>query len=104
MNVDSDQGILDVEMALSAIRVGFRARCDPRIKFYGLAANKVDDRNRQKIQRATLNQECILKNKDLLFAHNFYGRVIFPTQFAIHIISPVLFSFFCFRIVSFRFI
>jgi glycosyltransferase involved in cell wall biosynthesis len=91
MNVDSDKGILDVEIALSAIKAGYRAKCDPNIKFYGLAANEVGDRNRQKIQRATLNQECILKNRDLLFMNNLYGRVIFPTKFAIHIISPVLF-------------
>jgi glycosyltransferase involved in cell wall biosynthesis len=91
MNIDSYRGILDIEIALSAIRAGYRAICDPRIKFYGLATNKLSDRNRQKIQRATLNQECILKNKDLLFTPNFYGRVIFPTKFADHIISPFLF-------------
>ena len=91
MNTDSDVGILDVQIALSAIRAERRAIVDPNIKFYGLAANKMSDRNRQKIQRATLNQECILQNKDLLFTHNFYGRVIFPAQFATHITSPVLF-------------
>jgi cellulose synthase/poly-beta-1,6-N-acetylglucosamine synthase-like glycosyltransferase len=91
MNVDSDKGILDIEIALSAIRSGYRAKCDPRIKFYGLATDRLNDRNRQKIQRATLDQECILKNRDLLFTPNFYGRVIFPTKFAIHIISPILF-------------
>jgi hypothetical protein len=89
-SVDS-KGILDVEIAISAIRAGYRAKIDPRIKFFGLAADRFSDRNLQKIQRATLNQECILKNKDLLFSHNFYGRVIFPTKFGMHITSPVLF-------------
>jgi cellulose synthase/poly-beta-1,6-N-acetylglucosamine synthase-like glycosyltransferase len=91
MNVDSEKGILDVEIALSAIRAGYRAKCDPRIKFFGLAADTLKDRNRQKIQRATLNQECILKNRDLLFAPNLFGRMIFPSKFAIHIVSPILF-------------
>lgn len=91
MNADSERGILDIEIALSAIRAGYRAKVDPRIKFFGLAADTLNDRNRQKIQRATLNQETILQNRDLLFAPNLFGRVIFPCTFAIHIISPVLF-------------
>jgi cellulose synthase/poly-beta-1,6-N-acetylglucosamine synthase-like glycosyltransferase len=91
INIDSDKGILDVEIALSAIRAGYRAKCDPQIRFYGLAADKVSDRSRQKIQRATLNQECLIKNRDLLFTGNFYGRVILPATFATHMISPVLF-------------
>jgi cellulose synthase/poly-beta-1,6-N-acetylglucosamine synthase-like glycosyltransferase len=91
ISADDDRGILDVEISLSAIRAGFRAKCDPRIKFFGLAADRLSDRNRQKIQRATLNQECILESRDLLFLPNFYGRIIFPCTFAIHITSPILF-------------
>jgi cellulose synthase/poly-beta-1,6-N-acetylglucosamine synthase-like glycosyltransferase len=90
-SVDSNKGILDMEIAFSAIRAGYRAKCDPRINFFGLAADRFSDRNRQKIQRATLNQECILKNRDLLFSSNYYGRVIFPCKFAMHITSPVFF-------------
>lgn len=89
-NADSDRGILDVEIALSAIKAGYRAKCDPRIKFYGLAANTAKDRNKQKIQRATLNQESILHNRKLMFAANPFGRVIFPCQFAMHVFSPLL--------------
>lgn len=89
-NADSDRGILDVEIALSAIKAGYKAKCDPRIKFYGLAANTSKDRNKQKIQRATLNQESILHNRKLLFAANPFGRVIFPCQFAMHVFSPLL--------------
>jgi glycosyltransferase involved in cell wall biosynthesis len=93
VNIDSEKGILDVGIAFSAIRMGYKAQCDQRIKFYGLATNRLNDRNRQKIQRATLNQECMLQNRDLLFAPNFFGRVIFPSNFSIHIISPILFLF-----------
>jgi len=91
LNVDNDRGILDVEIGFSAIRAGFQSKCDPRIKFFGLAADRLNDRNRQKIQRATLNQECILKNRDLLFLPNFYGHIIFPCVFATHITSPIFF-------------
>jgi biofilm PGA synthesis N-glycosyltransferase PgaC len=91
MNVDSQKGVLDVEIALSAIRAGYRAKCDPRIKFFGLAAGTLNDRNKQKIQRATLNQESIIQNRDLLWTPNLFGRVIFPCTFAIHMVSPVLF-------------
>ncbi|XES78369.1 MAG: glycosyltransferase [Candidatus Bathyarchaeia archaeon] len=91
MNVDSRKGILDVCISLSAIRAGYKAKCDPRIKFYCLATNRSDDRNRQKIQRATLNQESMLQNRDLLFTPTPFGRVIFPNTFAIHLVSPLLF-------------
>jgi glycosyltransferase involved in cell wall biosynthesis len=90
MNVDS-KGILDVEIAMSAIRAGYRAKVDSRIKYFVLAADRIADRNRQKIQRATLNQECIIKNRNLMFLHNLYGRLIFPTKFAMHILSPIFF-------------
>ena len=90
VNASGKRGILDVEIALNAIKSGYKAKCDPRIKFYGLAANSNQDRNRQKIQRATLGQETILKNIDLLFAPNLFGRIIFPCQFAMYIFSPVL--------------
>jgi len=100
MNI-GEKGILDMEIAFSAIRAGYRAKCDPRIKFFGLAADKLSDRNLQKIQRATLNQECLFKNRDLLFSPNFYGRMIFPSMFTIYITSPVffLFSFLLFPLV-----
>jgi cellulose synthase/poly-beta-1,6-N-acetylglucosamine synthase-like glycosyltransferase len=91
MNVDSDKGILDVEIAIAAIKAGYQAKCDPRIKFFGLAANRFDDRNRQKIQRATLDQECLLKNTDLLHLSNYYGRIIFPCMFSMYITSPIFF-------------
>ena len=91
MNIDSQKGILDVGIALSAIRAGYKAQCDPKIKFYGLSTNRLNDRNRQKIQRATLNQECMIQNRDLLFKPNFFGRVIYPSNVAIHLISPLLF-------------
>jgi hypothetical protein len=90
-NASSERGILDVEIALAAIKAGKKAKCDPRIKFYGLAANNAKDRNRQKIQRATLNQETIIQNRALLGSPNMFGRVIFPCQFAMHITSPLLF-------------
>lgn len=93
MTVNSVKGILDVEIALGVIRKGYRAICDERIKFFGLAADNLGDRNKQKIQRATLNQETILQNIDFLLRPKFktFGLVTFPSNFFMYFISPFVF-------------
>jgi len=93
MTVNSGRGILDVEIALGVMRKGYRAICDKRIKFFGLAADNLEDRNRQKIQRATLNQETILQNIDFLFRPKFktFGLITFPSNFVMYFISPFVF-------------
>jgi len=93
MTVNSGKGILDVEIALGVIRKGYRAICDERIKFFGLAADNLGDRNKQKIQRATLNQETILQNIDFLLRPKFktFGLVTFPSNFVMYFISPFVF-------------
>jgi biofilm PGA synthesis N-glycosyltransferase PgaC len=93
MTVNSTKGVLDVEIALGVIRKGYRAIVDERIKFFGLAADNLKDRNRQKIQRATLNQETILQNTDFLFRPKFktFGLITFPSNFVMYFISPLIF-------------
>jgi len=93
MTVNSRKGILDVEIALGVIQKGHRAICDERIKFFVSATSTLEDINRQKIQRATLIQETIIRNIDFLFKPKFktFGLVVFPCNFIMYFISPIIF-------------
>jgi len=86
--------VLDAAIAFNAIRAGYKSICDERIKFLELAPDTLEDRNKQKIQRATLLQETILQNLGLVFRlkNKGFGSLFFICDFFIFFVSPIMFA------------
>jgi len=93
ISIGPKRGILDHAIAFNVIRLGYRAICDERIKFFEFAPDSLKDRNKQKMQRGTLVQQTMLQNLDLLFKPKFkiFGLFCFPCNFFVYFISPITF-------------
>ena len=89
----STKGSIDIDIAFEAIRKGFKAISADKVYFKDVSPDQLKDRNRQKIQRATLLQESVLKNLDMFFNSTFktFGKYIFPSNFFIYILFPIIF-------------
>jgi biofilm PGA synthesis N-glycosyltransferase PgaC len=87
------KGSIDIGIAFEAVRKGFRTVTDDKVVFHDVSPDRLRDRNRQKMQRATLVQESLLLNNDMLFnpAFKTFGKVILPSNFFVYIIFPIVF-------------
>lgn len=87
-NVNTD----DVQLAILTRRTGLRSICNPDAGFYEFAPPISRDLRRQKIRRGQGIVRTLWANRDLVFNKEFgeYGMLIFPMNFFMHIVSPVI--------------
>jgi len=92
--IDEDVNADDTQLALAAIRKGFRAIYEPRSVFYAESPSGPADSLRQRIRRGQGLQRVFWRNRDLLFNAEFgrFGSIIFPATFFMHLISPLILS------------
>lgn len=82
----------DTELAIRIRKKGYRAIYDPDAKFYEYAPPTLKARIKQKKRRGVGLIQQFLRFRHLMFnrAYGKYGLVILPSEFFMHIISPIL--------------
>ena len=82
----------DVELTLAVRKKGFRAVYASEVPFFETEADKLGPKVKHKFRRGMNNQHALLQNSSALFNGNLgkYGKVVFPFEFFVHVISPVL--------------
>ncbi len=90
--VSEDSMADDSELALKARKRGFRAICDPRVIFYEYAPPSFKSRFIQKVRRGQGLIQLFLREWRFLFNLKYgkFGLIIFPAEFFMHLISPLL--------------
>lgn len=83
----------DTQLALAAIRKGFRALYEPRCSYYTKSPSGLVDGFRQRIRRGQGLQRVFWRNRDMMFSRSFgaFGFPIYAAEFFMHLISPLLF-------------
>ena len=80
----------DSQMAVSAIRSGFRAIYDPEITFYEMAPPDSRASNVQKVRRAQGLVRFFWRNRDMIIHRRFGNfRKVMALEFALHIVMPI---------------
>lgn len=80
----------DSQMAVSAIRSGFRAIYDPEITFYEMAPPDSRASNIQKVRRAQGLVRHFWRNRDMIIHRRFGNfRKVMALEFALHIVMPI---------------
>ena len=84
----------DTELCLKIREKGFKAIYDPEAIAYEFYPTKTKSRMKQKIRRGQGIIQSFMWHRRILFNSKYgkYGLVIFPCEFFMHIISPILFS------------
>ena len=82
----------DVELTVTVRRKGFKAAYASNVPFFETEADKLGPKLRHKFRRGMNNQHALLQNSSVLFRRNLgkYGTVVFPFEFFVHVVSPVL--------------
>ena len=82
----------DVELTVAVRSKGFKALYAPDVSFLETEAGKLKPKLQHKLRRGMNNQHALLQNSGVLFSRNLgkYGTVVFPFEFFVHIVSPVL--------------
>jgi cellulose synthase/poly-beta-1,6-N-acetylglucosamine synthase-like glycosyltransferase len=82
----------DTEISLRIREKGYRAIFDPRATVYALTPKSFEPRMKQKIRRAQGIIESFCRHRKMLFNPTYgkYGLIIFPCEFFMHIVSPIL--------------
>jgi cellulose synthase/poly-beta-1,6-N-acetylglucosamine synthase-like glycosyltransferase len=82
----------DVELTLSVRKKGFRAVYASNVPFFETEADKLGPKVKHKFRRGMNNQHALLQNSRALFRGTLgkYGTIVFPFEFFVHIVSPVL--------------
>jgi len=82
----------DVELTVAVRRKGFRAVYASNVPFFETEADKLGPKLKHKFRRGMNNQHALLQNSSVLFSRNLgkYGTVVFPFEFFVHVLSPVL--------------
>lgn len=90
--VDPDSLADDSELAVKIRKQGYRCIIDPEIKFYEASQSQFFKRRLQKDRRGTGLIRLLLRQRDILFnpAYGRYGRIIFPMNYFMMLLSPVL--------------
>ncbi|OLD35085.1 MAG: hypothetical protein AUI50_03685 [Crenarchaeota archaeon 13_1_40CM_2_52_14] len=93
----------DVELTLTVRRKGFRAVYASNVPFFETEADKLGPKLKHKFRRGMNNQHALLQNSSVLFSGNLgkYGKVVFPFEFFVHVISPILLTIALFSFLSF---
>jgi cellulose synthase/poly-beta-1,6-N-acetylglucosamine synthase-like glycosyltransferase len=82
----------DVELTVTVRRKGFRAIYASDVPFFETEADELGPKLKHKFRRGMNNQHALLRNSSVLFNRNLgkYGTVVFPFEFFVHVVSPVL--------------
>jgi cellulose synthase/poly-beta-1,6-N-acetylglucosamine synthase-like glycosyltransferase len=82
----------DVELTVTVRRKGFRAIYAADVPFFETEADTLRPKLRHKFRRGMNNQHALLRNSSVLFNRSLgkYGTVVFPFEFFVHVVSPVL--------------
>lgn len=88
---DTSVGGDDTCAALCMVEKGLRAISADDVVFFDPAPPAWRARFRQKIRRGQHVLQAFLKHKRLLWGKGVFSRLIFPTEFFIYVISPLLF-------------
>jgi cellulose synthase/poly-beta-1,6-N-acetylglucosamine synthase-like glycosyltransferase len=82
----------DVELTVTVRSKGFKALYAPDVSFLETEASKLRPKLQHKLRRGMNNQHALFQNSKVLFSRNLgkYGTIVFPFEFFVHIVSPVL--------------
>jgi cellulose synthase/poly-beta-1,6-N-acetylglucosamine synthase-like glycosyltransferase len=82
----------DVELTVMVRAKGFKALYAPDVSFLETEAGKLRPKLQHKLRRGMNNQHALLQNSKVLFSRDLgkYGTIVFPFEFFVHIVSPVL--------------
>ena len=82
----------DVELTVCIRSKGFKAVYAPEVSFLETEAGNFRPKLQHKLRRGMNNQHALLQNSKVLFNRSFgrYGTLVFPFEFFVHIVSPVL--------------
>jgi len=82
----------DVELTVMVRSRGFKALYAPDVSFLETEAGKLGPKLQHKLRRGMNNQHALLQNSKVLFNRSLgkYGTIVFPFEFFVHIVSPVL--------------
>jgi len=82
----------DVELTVCIRAKGFKAVYAPEVSFFETEAGDLRPKLQHKLRRGMNNQHALLQNSRVLFNRKFgrYGRLVFPFEFFVHIVSPIL--------------
>src|SRR6266852_9626288 len=82
----------DVELTVCIRSKGFKAVYAPEVSFFETEAVNLRPKLQHKLRRGMNNQHALLQNSNVLFSRNLgkYGTIVFPFEFFVHIVSPVL--------------
>ncbi len=82
----------DVELTVMVRSKGFKALYAPDVSFLETEAGRLGPKLQHKLRRGMNNQHALLQNTKVLFNRNLgrYGTIVFPFEFFVHIVSPVL--------------
>jgi cellulose synthase/poly-beta-1,6-N-acetylglucosamine synthase-like glycosyltransferase len=82
----------DVELTVTVRSKGFKALYAPDVSFLETEAGKLRPKLQHKLRRGMNNQHALFQNSKVLFSRNLgkYGTIVFPFEFFVHIVSPVL--------------
>jgi len=81
---------------------GFKAVYAPDVSFFETEAVKLMPKLQHKLRRGMNNQHALLQNSRVLFNRDLgrYGTMVFPFEFFVHIVSPVLLTLSVFFFLS----
>jgi len=82
----------DVELTVTVRSKGFKALYAPDVSFLETEAGKLRPKLQHKLRRGMNNQHALLQNSNILFRRSLgkYGTIVFPFEFFVHIVSPIL--------------
>jgi len=91
--IDEDVNADDTQLALAALRNGFRAIYVPHIVFQNVSPVSMSDAWRQRVRRGQGLQRVFWRNRDMLFNRKLgtFGSIVFPAEFCLHLIAPLIF-------------
>ena len=94
-DLKSDTVTDDIEICIRIREKGYRAVYEPTAIAYEYAPTSLKSRMKQKSRRAQGAIQSIFRHRRLLFNWKYgkYGLVIFPCEFFMHLISPILLLF-----------
>ncbi|MBO0888671.1 hypothetical protein J2P12_06185, partial [Candidatus Bathyarchaeota archaeon] len=94
--VDPRVGADDTCIALCVVDKGLRAIAAEDVLFYDPTPPTWSSRFRQKFRRGQHILQAFLKHRSLLFRKGVFSRLIFPMEFFIYVMNPILFPVFLF--------
>jgi cellulose synthase/poly-beta-1,6-N-acetylglucosamine synthase-like glycosyltransferase len=82
----------DVELTVMVRSKGFKALYSQEVSFFENEAGNLRPKLQHKLRRGMNNQHALLHNSEVLFNRKLgrYGTIIFPFEFLVHVISPIL--------------